>query len=59
MSSAMVTNNNQNIKNPGSLFYTKNDSKLADQNFLKHKSDKKYFFLLKYNTYGFIVNSGQ
>ena len=41
------------------FFYIKNDSKLADQNFLKHKSDKKYFFLRKYNTYCFILNSGQ
>ena len=41
------------------IFYIKNDSKFADHNFLKHMSDKKYFFPLKYNTYGFIVNSGQ
>ena len=41
------------------FFYIKDHSKLADEYFLKHKSDKNIFFLQKYSTYGFILNSGQ
>ena len=42
------------------IFLQKYDSKLADENFSKHKSDKNIFFLKSISsTYGFILNSGQ